>query len=75
MAEKERPYHIQAIYDLKADYSPEHFRFAIGERRKVIAQLIAEDKRSDQQVAMVRILRYLTFNFRGLSVGLKMKPT
>lgn len=55
----ERPYHIQAIYDLKADYSPDDFRFAIGECRKVIAQLIAEDNSSDQQVARVRILRYL----------------
>ena len=59
MVKEERPYHIQAIYDLKADYSPEHFRFAIGECRKVIAQLIAEDNSSDQQVARVHILRYL----------------
>jgi hypothetical protein len=59
MAEEERPYHIQAIYDLKADYSPQHFRFAIGECRKVIAQLIAQDNSSDQQVARVHILRYL----------------
>jgi hypothetical protein len=44
---------------LKADYSPEHFRVAIGECRKVIAQLIAEDNSSDQQVARVHILRYL----------------
>jgi hypothetical protein len=58
-APEERPYHIQAIYDLKADYSPDHFRFAIGECRKVIAQLIAEDNSSDQQVARVHILRYL----------------
>jgi hypothetical protein len=58
MAE-ERPYHIQVIYDLKADYSPDHFRFAIGECRKIIAQLIAEDNSSDQQVARVHILRYL----------------
>jgi hypothetical protein len=59
MAEEERPYHIQAIYDLKADYSPQHFRFATGECRKVIARLIAEDNSSDQQVARVHILRYL----------------
>ena len=58
MAE-ERPYHIQTIYDLQADYSPEHFRFAIGECRKVIAQVIAEDNSSDQQIARVHILRYL----------------
>ena len=59
MAEEERPYHIQAIYDLKANYCPDHFRFAIGECRKVIAQLIAENDSSDQQIARVRILRYL----------------
>jgi hypothetical protein len=56
---EERPYHIQAIYDLKADHSPDHFRFAIGECRRVIAQLVAEDNSSDQQVARVHILRYL----------------
>lgn len=44
---------------MQADYSPEHFQFAIGECRKVIAQLVAEDNSSDQQVARVRILRYL----------------
>jgi hypothetical protein len=55
----ERPYHIQAIYDLRADYRPEHFRFAIGECRKVISRLIAEDNTSDQQIARVKILRYL----------------
>ena len=59
MADEKRPYHIQAIHDLQADYSPEHFQFAIGECRKVIAQLVAEDNSSDQQVARVRILRYL----------------
>ena len=59
MAEEKRPYHIQAIYDLKADYSPDHFRFAIGECRKVIAQLVAEDNSSDQQISRVHILRYL----------------
>jgi hypothetical protein len=58
-SEDERPYHIQAIYDLRADYSPEHFRFAIGECRRVISRLIAEDNSSDQQIARVKILRYL----------------
>ena len=57
--EQERPYHIQAIYDLQADYSTAHFRFAIGECRKVVAQLIADDHSSDQQIARVNILRYL----------------
>jgi hypothetical protein len=56
---RERPYHIQAIYDLKEDYSAEHFRFAIGECRKVIARLVSDDNSSDQQIVRVRILRYL----------------
>jgi hypothetical protein len=56
---EERPYHIQAFYDLQADYSPDHFRYAVGECRKVVAQLIADDDRSDQQIARVNILRYL----------------
>ncbi len=56
---EERPYHIQAVYDLQADYSPDHFRCAVGECRKVVAQLIADDDRSDQQIARVNILRYL----------------
>src|ERR1039457_3435019 len=59
MVPKERPYHIQAIYDLRDNYSPEHFRSAVGECRKVIAQLIADDNTSNQQVARVHILRYL----------------
>ncbi len=56
---EERPYHIQAVYDLQADYSTAHFLFALGECRKVVAQLIADDHRSDQQIARVNILRYL----------------
>ncbi|MFL6415765.1 MAG: hypothetical protein ACJ74Y_08865 [Bryobacteraceae bacterium] len=58
-AEQQRPYHVQAIYDLQADYSTSHFRFAIGECRKVVAQLIADGHSSDQQIARVHILRYL----------------
>jgi hypothetical protein len=54
-----KPYHITAIYDLRANYSPEHFRRSIGVCRDVIAKCIAEDNTSDQQVARVRILRYL----------------
>ena len=56
---EERPYHVQAICDLREDYSPEHFRYAIGECRKVIARVVADDNSSDQQVARVRVLRYL----------------
>jgi hypothetical protein len=55
----ERPYHIQAVYDLQADHSPDNFRRAVGECRKVVAQLVADDDRSDQQIARVNILRYL----------------
>lgn len=58
-SEQQRPYHIQAIYDLQADYSTANFHAAIGECRKVIAQLVAEDNSSDQQIARVNILRYL----------------
>jgi hypothetical protein len=75
MAEKERPYHIQAIYDLKADYSVEHFRFAIGECRKIIAQVIAEDNSSDQQVARVNILRYLDLQLSRAVTWAEVKPT
>jgi len=57
--EQQRPYHIQAVYDLQADYSTANFRAAIGECRKVIAQLVADDNSSDQQIARVNILRYL----------------
>lgn len=64
----ERPYHIQSIYDLKENYSSEHFCYAIGECRKVIARVSAEDNRSDQQRARVRVLRHLD---RQLSRALK----
>lgn len=56
---EERPYHIRAFYDLQADYSTAHFRSAVSECRKVVARLIADDHRSDQQIARVNILRYL----------------
>jgi hypothetical protein len=57
--EQQRPYHIQAIYDLQADNTTANFRAEIGECRKVIAQLVADDNRSDQQISRVNILRYL----------------
>lgn len=57
--ESEHPYHIQAIYDLKANYSPEHFRYSVGVCSDVIKQVSADDYRSDQQIARVHILRYL----------------
>jgi hypothetical protein len=52
-------YHIQAIYDLQADNTTAKFRTEIAECRKVIAQLVADDNSSDQQIARVNILRYL----------------
>lgn len=57
--ENEFPYPVLAVGDLARNYSPEHFRFAVGHCRDVIAKIIAEDNRSDQQIARVRILKYL----------------
>lgn len=56
---EEDPYHVQAVYDLDANYSVEHFRYAIGECRKVIAQVVANGIGSEQQIARVNILQYL----------------
>jgi hypothetical protein len=53
------PYHITAVKHLAAHYSADHFRHAVQQCRDVIAKVIAEDKRSDQQIARVCILRYL----------------
>jgi len=58
-AEPEVPYPVTAVTDLANNYSAEHFRFAVGHCRDVIAKVIAEDNRSDQQIARVRILRHL----------------
>lgn len=58
-AEPERPYHIQAIYDLKDNYSPDHFRYSIRECREFVALVVADDDRSAQQVDRVNVLRYL----------------
>ena len=58
-ADNEFPYPVVAVTDLANNFSPEHFRFAVGHCRDVIAKIIAEDNRSDQQIARVRILRYL----------------
>jgi hypothetical protein len=58
-AQDEIPYHVQAISDLAKDYSAERFRYEIKVCRDVLAKLIAEDQRSDQQRARYRILRVL----------------
>jgi hypothetical protein len=57
--ENDLPYPVIAVSDLANNYSAEHFRFAVGNCRDVIAKLIAEDNSSDQQIARVRILKYL----------------
>ena len=57
--ETEVPYPVTAVTDLANNYSAEHFRFAVGNCRDVIAKVIAEDNRSDQQIARVRILKHL----------------
>jgi hypothetical protein len=57
--EEERPYPIAVVNDLIEHYSTEHLRDAIKQCRIVIAQVVADDDRSDQQVARVKILRYL----------------
>jgi hypothetical protein len=56
---KEKPYHVEAIEGLRDNYTSARFRTEIGECRAVIAKAIAEDNRSDQQIARVHILRYL----------------
>jgi hypothetical protein len=53
------PYQVTAVSDLADNYSAEHFRFAIGHCRDVIAKVAAEDNRSDLQRARYRILSYL----------------
>ena len=57
--EKELPYQVQAILDLASHYSADHFCYAIGECRKVLAHITAEDNSSDQQTARVRVLKHL----------------
>jgi hypothetical protein len=57
--EKEPPYPVIAINDLKEHYSVEHLRFAIQQCRNVVAQVIVEDNTSHQQIVRVNILRYL----------------
>lgn len=57
--QEEIPYPVQAVVDLASAYSADHFRYAIGECRKVIAQVSAEDNTSDQQISRVRILKHL----------------
>jgi hypothetical protein len=57
--EQELRYQVQAVVDLAQNFNREHFEYAITQCRNVIAQVIAEDNSSEQQIARVRILRYL----------------
>ena len=57
--EQDIPYHVMAISDLAKNYSAAAFQVEISHCREVIAELVAEDNRSDQQRARCRILRYL----------------
>ncbi|MGB2670716.1 MAG: hypothetical protein WCA94_20470 [Candidatus Acidiferrum sp.] len=57
--EPEVHYPVTAVTDLANNYSADHFRFAVGHCRDVIAKVIAEDNRSDQQIARVRVLKHL----------------
>ena len=57
MADKELeiPYHVMAISKLAKDYSAAAFQVEIGQCREVIAKLVAEDNRSDQQRTLSHI--------------------
>ena len=57
--EQDIPYHVMAISDLAKNYSAAAFQVEISHCREVIAELVAEDNRSDQQRARCRIQRYL----------------
>lgn len=60
-SKKQFPYQVTAVTDLANNFTPEHFRFAVGQCRDVIARIMTEDNRtdSDQQIVRVRILKYL----------------
>jgi hypothetical protein len=39
---QEQPYHVFSVIELAKNYSPEHFRVAVGECRDVIAKVVVE---------------------------------
>jgi hypothetical protein len=59
VTENEFPYPVHAVTDLASNFSAEHFSFVVGQCREVIARIITQDNSSDQQIARVRILKYL----------------
>ncbi len=56
---EEFPYPVQAVVDLANSFSREQFEYAVTQCRNVLARVIAEDNRSEQQIARVRVLKYL----------------
>jgi hypothetical protein len=58
-SEEQLSYPVLAVSDLAKNYSPEHFRFAVGHCRDVIGKALTQDDTSDQQIARSRILKYL----------------
>lgn len=57
--QEEFPYPVQAVIDLANNFSREHFEYAITQCRNVISRVIAEDNTSEQQIARVRVLKYV----------------
>jgi len=60
-AKKQFPYQVIAVTDLANNFTPDHFRFGVGQCRDVITRILTEDNRtdSDQQIVRLRMLKYL----------------
>jgi hypothetical protein len=56
---EELRYPVQAVVDLATNFNREHFEYAIAQCRNAISQVLAEDNTSDQQIARVRVLKYV----------------
>src|SRR6266481_4764490 len=56
---EELRYPVQAVVDLAKNFSREHFEYAITQCQNVISQVLAEDNSSEQQIARVRVLKYV----------------
>lgn len=57
----------EACKCLALNYSTEHFRYAISEVRKAIAHLIEQRQKTNQQIACVRVLKYMDVKLRHAS--------
>jgi hypothetical protein len=53
------PYPVVAVVDLATNFSREHFEFAVIQCRNAIALVVADNNRSEQQIARGRLLRYV----------------